>query len=188
MARFRIDSEFILQILYASSSGQRFTQDTQVLPEVWTRLAVNPEQQTPCLLVPMRGKQAHHLADELHARVKKFEKLKSIRNKNRHGRAISDMPGLVSAKLHFDEIVNIILRLMKARGDDEYTLHFTYPISMIDKKREDEVHGGHIWDHDEDSLTKLFENAGDNVTLSEPTHRDGVRINLADPLNVPTST
>lgn len=78
--------------------------------------------------------------------------------------------------------------LMKARGDDEYTLHFTYPISMIDKKREDEVHGGHIWDHDEDSLTKLFENAGDNVTLSEPTHRDGVRINLADPLNVPRST
>lgn len=111
MARFRIDSEFILQILYASSSGQRFTQDTQVLPEVWTRLAENPEQQTPCLLVPMRGKQAHHLADELHARVKKFEKLKSIRNKNRHGRAISDMPGLVSAKLHFDEIVNIILPL-----------------------------------------------------------------------------
>lgn len=111
MARFRIDSEFVLKILYASSSGQRFTQDTQVLPEVWTMLAEKPESQTSCLLVPMRGKQAHHLADELHARVSKFEKLKAIKNKNRQGRAISDMPGLVSAKLHFDEIVNIILPL-----------------------------------------------------------------------------
>lgn len=111
MARFRIDSEFILQILYASSSGQRFTQDTPVLPEVWINLARNPEKQAACLLVPRRGQQAHHLADELHARLKKFERLKSIKSKNRKGRGVSDMPGLISANLYFDEIVNIILPL-----------------------------------------------------------------------------
>lgn len=78
--------------------------------------------------------------------------------------------------------------LLAARGSDKYTLHFTYPISMIDKKREEEIHNGHIWDHDEDSLQALFANLGENVMVNQPTHRDGIRIDLADPIDIPRSS
>lgn len=71
------------------------------------------------------------------------------------------------------------------------TLHFTHTVEKIDKKRKKEAEKhGHVWDAASDSLAALFsDEAADGriFTISEPTDRTGVRIDLLDPVAIPKS-
>lgn len=109
MHKVAIAAELVKSILYGSLGRQRFTQDSPVLPEVWTHLAADPNAAPDCLIVPRHGHQAHHMADELQARLSSWE---GATNKT-HRNAVSDIPGLASAALNLDEVVNIVMPLTR---------------------------------------------------------------------------
>ncbi len=109
MQQVAIAAELVKSILYGSSGGLRFTQDSPVLPEIWTRFAADPNVVPDCLIVPRRGHQAHHVADELHARLSSWERA----SKYNHRNAVSDIPGLTSATLNLDEVVNVVMPLTR---------------------------------------------------------------------------
>ena len=79
--------------------------------------------------------------------------------------------------------------LFAEQGADPVTLHFTYTVEKIDKKRKKEAEKhGDAWDQATQSLATLFEcekAAGRDFMLMEPTDRTGVRVDLLDPIAVP---
>ncbi len=102
-----IDPELVMRILYGAPSGQRFTQDTPILPEVWLTLAENPGKNVRTLIVPRSGNQAHHVANELYYRIIEYRKQAGI--EKREASNISDIPSVVAADLYLEELVNVIL-------------------------------------------------------------------------------
>lgn len=114
MATVSIHQDLLLHILYGSPDGRRFTQDTPVLPEVWLQFARDIGKPVSGLIVPRYNHQAHHVAEELHQRIKSFRaSRKSIVVEDRNGANIADMPGLICLKCHFDEVVNVVLPLTR---------------------------------------------------------------------------
>ncbi len=79
--------------------------------------------------------------------------------------------------------------LFAEQGTDPVTLHFTYTVDKIDEKRQKETEKHHkMWDHASHSLAALFADeraSGRTFTISEPTDRTGVRIDLLDPVAIP---
>lgn len=110
MSDVTISQNLLMHILYGSPDGQRFTQDTPILPEVWLHFARETEQPIHGLIVPRNDHQAHHVAGELHERIQGFRGNTASR---RDGAQISDMPGLIALNCHFDEVVNVILPLTR---------------------------------------------------------------------------
>lgn len=106
-----IDPDLLLQILYGSPDGRRFTQDTPVLPDVWAEYARKPGRPVDGLIVPRKSHQAHHVADELYARFRAFRKAHKATGRSKLD--VSDMPGLITVSCHFDEVVNVVLPLTR---------------------------------------------------------------------------
>ena len=91
-----IHQDLLLHILYGSPDGRRFTQDTPVLPEVWLQFARDIGKPVKSLIVPRYNHQAHHVAEELHQRIKKFRASRKSSNvEERDGANVADMPGLI---------------------------------------------------------------------------------------------
>lgn len=104
-----ISPELVLKVLYGAPGGQRFTQDSPVLPEVWLEFARAPNASLSTLIVPCSGNQAHEVANQLHRRVQSYRKRLSANN--REPCNISDIPSVIAADLYFDEVVNVVLPL-----------------------------------------------------------------------------
>ncbi len=112
MATVSIHQDLLLHILYGSPAGRRFTQDTPVLPDVWIQYARDIGKPADALIVPRNDHQAHHVAEELHQRIKAFRaSRRSPEGDKRPGANVADMPGLITLQCHFDEVVNVILPL-----------------------------------------------------------------------------
>lgn len=116
MEPYSIDPDLLLQILYGSPDGRRFTQDTPVLPDVWAEYARRPGRPVDGLIVPRKSHQAHHVADELYARFRAFRKAHQVMGRSKLD--VSDMPGLITVSCHFDEVVNVVLPLTRWWGTD----------------------------------------------------------------------
>ena len=104
-----IHPDLLLSILFGAPNGQRFTQDTPVLPEVWVHYAKSPGQPARGLIVPRKSQQAHNVADELYARLRDYRSVRKLDDRGALG--VSDMPGLVTLNAYFDEVVNVVLPL-----------------------------------------------------------------------------
>lgn len=105
-----VATSLVYALLYGARSGQRFTQDSPVLPEVWLELARDPVGQVATLSVPYGDLQAHELARDL------FERLGQYRRYAKGGRErsnVSDIPGVVGADLYLDEVVAVVLPMTK---------------------------------------------------------------------------
>lgn len=72
--------------------------------------------------------------------------------------------------------------LLNEHDGGEITLHFSTSIDEIDKKRKSEApHGGAAWCDATHALRPLLDTAGaDGITVSEPSDRKGIRIDLLD--------
>lgn len=132
MSDVTINQNLLLHLLYGSPDGQRFTQDTPILPEVWLYFARETEHPIHGLIVPRNDHQAHHVAGELHERLEAFRSSSASR---RDGAQISDMPGLIALNCHFDEVVNVVLPLTRwwqSDGIEDFlTLKEHVVVSMI---------------------------------------------------------
>ena len=114
MVTASIDQDLLLHILYGSPAGRRFTQDTPVLPEVWLHYARDSGKSVKGLIVPRNDHQAHHVAEELHQRIKAFRSTrKSPSAVDRPGANVADMPGLITLHCYFEEVVNVVLPLTR---------------------------------------------------------------------------
>ncbi|MEP4038993.1 S8 family serine peptidase [Pseudophaeobacter sp.] len=111
MTKISIHPDLLLSILYGSPNGRRFTQDSPVLPEVWAKYAEEPGLAVPGLIVPRKSHQAHHVADELYERLLEYRTHHQLTERNRLD--VADLPGLVTVRCQFDEVVNVILPLTR---------------------------------------------------------------------------
>lgn len=105
-----IAPSLVYTLLYGARTGQRFTQDSPVLPEIWLQLARDPAGQVATLSVPYGDLPAHELARDL------FKRLHQFRERTGAKRApsnVSDIPGVVGAYLYLDEIVAVVLPMTK---------------------------------------------------------------------------
>lgn len=105
-----IAPSLVYTLLYGAASSRRFTQDSPLLPEVWLALAHDPEAQVATLSVPRGDLQAHDLANQLHERLRRFRRLHHVAGPPSN---VSDIPGVVGADLHFDEIVAVVLPMTR---------------------------------------------------------------------------
>jgi hypothetical protein len=105
-----IGPALVYDLLYGAASGQRFTQDSPLLPEVWLALAHDPDAQVATLSVPRKDLQAHDLARALYDRVQQFRRWQGG---SRQPSNVSDIPGVVGAELYFDEIIAVVLPMTR---------------------------------------------------------------------------
>lgn len=95
-----MDVNEVNQILFDNGDRRRFTQETPILPEVWYRLASQPDARHDLLITPLNTVPAHHLL------LKLLELLPP-------DAAIPAEPvalrGFVAIRLTFDEIMDFVL-------------------------------------------------------------------------------
>jgi len=111
LSHVTVGKEFLNEILFGSPGGRRFTQDTPVLPDVWAAFAQNPAASVSGLIVPRKSHQAHLVANELYKRMMEYRI--QVGQENRDPSDISDMPGLISLRCYFDDVVNVVLPLTR---------------------------------------------------------------------------
>ncbi len=104
----KINKEFFTRILYGAPDGMRFTQDTPVMREIWLSFAQDPGVPKDVLITPWEACQAHDVGDRLHQRTQAFRE-QVPEGTGRKLANIADLPGVVAARLYFDEVVNLLL-------------------------------------------------------------------------------
>ncbi len=87
--------------------GRRFTQDTPVLPEVWLAYQTEPGEPQDLLLTPHSDARAGQVAQELRVAIDSY-RAKGQGRRSREAR-VAHMPGIVAARLYFDELIRVVL-------------------------------------------------------------------------------
>jgi serine protease AprX len=99
-------------MIFDGIGGRRFTQASPILPDVWLAYGGEPEQPQDLLITPHRDARAGQVARDLRIAVDDH-RLRLRRAKRRAGgreeARVAHMPGLVAAKLHFDELIRLVL-------------------------------------------------------------------------------
>lgn len=112
--------DVVKTLLYGSAIGNRYTQDSPVLLEVWSAFAENPGDPQDLLLTPWMEEPSYLVADLvdriLHGsergEQKQYEGFRAARP-GRTDSDISDVPGIVAVRLYLDELVSVLLPLTK---------------------------------------------------------------------------
>jgi serine protease AprX len=88
-----------------SVGGRRFTQDSPIMPDVWAAYRQRPSEKQDLLLTPHGEARAGQLAQELR---KVLDAARTKRTGSGHA-SVAHMPGIVAAKIYFDELIHIVL-------------------------------------------------------------------------------
>ena len=97
----KINSEVVNRILFGSEEGQRFTQETPILPEVWQLYASDPGERRDLLITPMEDISAVELLRTLLDNLGTSFDLAEA----------APLQSFLAARLSFDELVRQILPL-----------------------------------------------------------------------------
>ncbi len=108
-------SEFIHMLMYETPGGLRFTQDSPILPSVWMAFAEAPHSQQE-LILTMRhnqgsSKAAAVLRNMLTHLRKQMRTADEQRGFQRENARVSYIPGQIAVRLHFDEMMRVVLPL-----------------------------------------------------------------------------
>ncbi|MEZ5935491.1 MAG: S8 family serine peptidase [Alphaproteobacteria bacterium] len=105
------------QLIFGGSENRRFTQDSPILPEVWIKYALHPHKARDLILIPARSSNAGEFANELNGRLRAYrfavpkpltDLIPSDLRNNKRAR-IAHLPGVVAARLYFDEFLRLVL-------------------------------------------------------------------------------
>jgi subtilisin family serine protease len=100
-------------MLFESVGGRRFTQDSPLLPDVWMAYAEDPGSPQDLLLIPHRdartGQAAQELRTGINAMRARLLTAKAGAGNRREEVRIAHMPGVIVAKLYFDELIRLVL-------------------------------------------------------------------------------
>lgn len=104
------------QLIFGGTDNQRFTQDSPVLPEVWLKFALHPNKARDLILIPDRSSNAGAFANDLNDRLRAYRKhlpagLENVDLRAGRGKRarIAHLPGVVAARLYFDEFLRLVL-------------------------------------------------------------------------------
>ncbi len=104
------------QLIFGGTDNQRFTQDSPILPEVWLKFALHPDKARDLILIPDRSSNAGAFANDLNDRLRAYRKhlpsnLQKVELREGRGKRarIAHLPGVVAARLYFDEFLRLVL-------------------------------------------------------------------------------
>ena len=100
-----ISRALVNQILLGPRLDLRYTQDSPVLPEVWSAFAADPEGEVEVLITPHKETAAGQLAMELAGKLKAHSE-KTGRRKEPN---VAYLESVVAARLSFEELVEVVL-------------------------------------------------------------------------------
>jgi subtilisin family serine protease len=107
------EREFFEGLVYHSSQGRRFTQQSPVMPDVWIHYGMNPGQRLDLLMEPDWHYTPAQLADMLAARLRldegKKKRLDRFRLKDAGGPQIACNQNVVAVRLWFDQLIRGVL-------------------------------------------------------------------------------
>jgi len=105
---------FVNTLLYETPGGLRFTQDSPILPTVWSAYAEDPRSQQELILTTGwnegAGQAARQLRTMLNALRDKRPTLGEGGEPRRRAR-VSYIPGQLAVRLYFDELMRVVLPL-----------------------------------------------------------------------------
>ena len=109
--------KFINTLLFETSGGHRFTQDSPILPNVWVAYALDPTGPQDHILTLHRDKssgQAARILRKMLQRTRQRRKKTILKNGQQQDRGpvrMSYIPGQIAVSLYFDEMMRIALPL-----------------------------------------------------------------------------
>lgn len=107
--------DFTSRLLFETPGGQRFTQDSPILPSVWYAFALDPRSQQELIVTVSQksatGRAALELRKMLHHLRTKRPRVGDVDPMPRRRARVSYIPGQIAAKLYFDEVMRVVLPL-----------------------------------------------------------------------------
>jgi len=103
---------FLNDLLFETPGGTRYTQDTPILPTVWSAFLRQPRSQQELILSVNRSKSSAKAAKILREALSDFRRSEATNCRfKRAGARVSFIPGQIAVKVYFDELIRIILPL-----------------------------------------------------------------------------
>lgn len=102
-----IPGDLVEYLLLGPASDRRLLQDSPILGDVWTAFAAAPLEPQDLLITPMRSVTAGRVAKVV------SDRLNALRqgSADRAGANIAYLQGIVAARLHFDEVIAVLVPL-----------------------------------------------------------------------------
>lgn len=105
-------SEFANILMFETPGGQRYTQDTAILPNIWLAYAESPKEQQKLIITVDNNALAGATVKKLREMLSNFRSKQSeFYDQVRERPEISYIPGQIAAKLYFDELMRVVLPL-----------------------------------------------------------------------------
>ena len=105
---------FTNKLLFETSGGQRFTQDSPILPDVWLEYALAPRSQQELILTVVQNSGTGQAAAQIKRMLKALRKRRPTIGPDEQKRdpiRISYIPGQIAVRLYFDELMRVLLPL-----------------------------------------------------------------------------
>ncbi|MEL6218847.1 MAG: hypothetical protein AAFR79_10325 [Pseudomonadota bacterium] len=110
-----LSSDVVKRLLYGSAVRNRYLQGSPVLLDVWEGYAADPGGRLDLLITPYGEEPAHLVGDAFYGALRGPDGKDRARWTGFRPRTqadVSDVPGIVAARLRLDELTNIRLPLM----------------------------------------------------------------------------
>jgi len=117
-------TEFFNTLLFETPSGQRFTQDSPILGNVWLAYARQPHEPVDLILTVKQDKPTGKAALELRKMISKLRGNRlesegelgapdfgSIKQADKKPIRLTYIPGQIAVRLYFDELLRVVLPL-----------------------------------------------------------------------------
>lgn len=103
---------FLNDLLFETPGGTRYTQDTPILPTVWSAFLTEPRSQQELILSVNRSESSAQAAKALRDALGAYRRSSAAHcGFRRAGARVSFIPGQIAVKVYFDELIRIILPL-----------------------------------------------------------------------------
>ena len=105
---------FLNDLLFETPGGTRYTQDSPLLPTVWTAFACKPREQQELIISVNYTESTGQAAKAIRDGLQTFRKKNSDNNPKglkRKPSRVSFIPGQIAVKVYFDELIAVILPL-----------------------------------------------------------------------------
>ncbi|MGQ0714557.1 MAG: S8 family peptidase [Gemmatimonadaceae bacterium] len=119
----RLRRPWLEELIFGKDAARRFTQDSPVLPDVWIEFGLQytdpdrgPDEPRDLLLTPHRGYTPAELGMALRLRLNAERKTIPWKQRHPNGSVAADIAynqAAVAARLHFDELVRVVLPMSK---------------------------------------------------------------------------
>lgn len=103
---------FLNDLLFETPGGTRYTQDSPILPTVWSAFLFEPRSQQELILSVTHSKSSAQSAKALRDRLRIFRGTQTRQSGfQRKPARVSFIPGQIAVRVYFDELIRVVLPL-----------------------------------------------------------------------------